>query len=168
MAKQSYQKIGNDFELSWQSVRKHAINHIQPLIIEANAQAQGNIVRKLTKYRAEVNFSALDKLKFLQVAILNELDSATEMRERIPLFRELRIAITEEAKLCGLYKNIDENSKRLEKVARAFKFWLEDHPEATAEEQAKFVERFAQGGEVPLNDLAQRVSVDITQIYKTQ
>lgn len=108
-----YTQIASKFGLHHKSIDWHSKHHLQPMIDEANAQAKEAIVSKILKYREEVNYSAFDKVKLLQEKILTDLDGAGELNERVPLYREFRGAIQEEAKLSGLYQQDRKNQAEL-------------------------------------------------------
>lgn len=109
LANVSYRRLASQFEIPVKSVERHAKNHLKPIIDEANEQAKQEIVQEVLQYRKEVNYSALDKIKLLQDKILNDIDGSAESGERVPLYREFRGALQEEAKICGLYQKEAEN-----------------------------------------------------------
>ncbi len=80
----------------------------QPLIKEANEQAQIVIVEAIRKCREEVNFPPLEKAKWIQSMIANELDqlpsTVSNVRARVSLLRELRGWFDIENKLSGSYQ----------------------------------------------------------------
>ena len=49
----------------------------------------------------------------------------------------------------------------LDRVAGAYRAWLEDHPEAALEEKIRWLGRFAENGKVPAQDLAKRVGLPL-------
>lgn len=67
------------------------------------------IVDKILTYRKEVNYPSLEKVKFVQHSLLNELEMVNERGKRIAIIRELRGWFQEEAKLTGAHSQITES-----------------------------------------------------------
>lgn len=108
-----YSGIARDFNVGEDAVGKHAKNHLQPIIDEANEKAKQEIVDKIKRYREEVNYAPLDKVKMMQDRLLNDLDSNVlsliGVSDRIGIYREFRGWMQEEAKLGGLYQQEQSN-----------------------------------------------------------
>ncbi len=164
-AKQSYLAISSSFAVSRNSVRNHALNHLRPLIDAANTKAQAAVVTSIVRYRKEVNFPPLQKAKWMQDKIANRLDALPDTIPNIPsailLMRELRGWFDIENKLAGNYIKDRESVQTIDKVVAAFNDFVEHTPPTTPEEKAEWVLIFARGGNVPVEELANRVGVSI-------
>jgi len=64
----------------------------------------------------------------------------------------------------GMKQKERENAETLEKVVGAFQSWNEDNPQATSEQKAVWVQRFAKGSGVEARTLGLRVGVEIQEI----
>ncbi len=106
-----YGKIRSKYGVSHKALASHLKNHLQPIINKANAKAEQAIVDKILTFREEVNYSPLEKIKLAQHRILNDLDSASDINERITIIREFRGWFQEEAKITGEYTKDKENPK---------------------------------------------------------
>lgn len=68
----------------------------------------------------------------------------------------------------GMKQSDRPNDETLEKVVASFQIWLEDNPQASAEQKAVWVQRFARGGGVEAKTLGMRVGVEIQEIGQVQ
>lgn len=159
LAGKSYRSIARQFKIGNTSVLAHARNHLKPIIDAANEAAQQQITEKITKYRSEVNYPVLDKVKLLQDRILNDLDAVFLAADRVPLYRELRGALQEESKLAGLYQKDRANEADLAKCVRGYQKWLHDYPDASDEDRQQWLEWFADSGGVDREELAKQVRI---------
>ncbi len=74
----------------------------------------------------------------------------------------IKFGLERKVKDRGYGESIKENKEDhglLQKVATAFKQWLEDHPAASLVEQTKWLGRFAEGGGVDVESLANLVGI---------
>jgi len=108
---QPYSTIAKRFNLEPTNVRYHMVNHIKPIIERANSKAERVIVDKILTYRKEVNYPPLEKVKFIQHNLLNELEMVNETGKRIAIIRELRGWFQEEAKLLDIHTRETESPR---------------------------------------------------------
>ncbi len=102
--KHAYARIAKDFGLGEASVRRHAKVHVQDAIVKANKQAEVSLVNQVAQFQEAIHLPIIDKIKWLQDRILTDLQSATTPSDRVPLYREFRGALQEQAKVSGAYQ----------------------------------------------------------------
>lgn len=149
-----YRHISRQFGVHHHAVQRHAVNHIQPLIDQANKAAEKKIVTRILKFREEVNYSALDKSKMMQHRILNDLDAATDIPERVSLYREFRGALQEEAKLSGRYQENRANEENLKAALDAIHRFFELHPDA---DRDWVINAFIEGRDIPRSEIVKQL-----------
>jgi hypothetical protein len=86
----AYLRIATDFGLSEASVRRHAKVHVQTAIVKANERAEAALVNHVTQFHEAIHLPIIEKIKWLQDRILNDLQSTTRTSDRVPLYREFR------------------------------------------------------------------------------
>jgi len=145
VANASYRVIARQFTVGHDAVRRHAENDLKPIIEEANEEAKQEIKEKILSYRAEVNYSTLDKTKLLQEKILKDLESASEISERVALYREFRGNLQEEAKLTGAYQKEKENEddRQINAVKRIVQQKAQEKGISYEEELRNYLENYA-------------------------
>jgi hypothetical protein len=67
------------------------------------------------------------------------------------------------AKLSGAYQEPRDNEQSLQKVLQSFALWVEKNPNASNVERGDAIERFARGGGVPVNVLAEKAGVQLIE-----
>jgi hypothetical protein len=113
-----YSQISAKFGVGYKSVQRHADLHLKPVIKAVSRETSDQVVKQFLRFRKEVNYAVLDKVKMLQDRILNDLDATSEPDKRVALYRELRGALQEESKLGGYYKQDSKNPADLFEVAK--------------------------------------------------
>jgi hypothetical protein len=116
-----YREIASKYDISEKAIGRHFQNHIKPAIEKANKKAVRKIVYKITQYRQEINYSSLNKVKLIQNKLLNDLESVSEIAEKIKIYKEFRGWIQEEAKISGIYTKEKENPNNITEYERAVK-----------------------------------------------
>lgn len=139
VSNEPYRTIASRYDLSRQTVQNHAKNHVKPLIAKANAKAEAIIVNKILKFREEVNYPSIEKVKFAQNRILNALDSASELSDQISIIKEFRGWIQEEAKLTGEYKKDGKNPANITEFEKAKQIYAKYKDEPGADKSLKQV-----------------------------
>ncbi len=102
--KHAYARIAKDFGLGEASVRRHAKVHVQTAIVKANKRAEAALVNHVAQFQEAIHLPIIEKIKWLQNRILTDLQSATTTSERVPLYREFRGALQEQARVSGNYQ----------------------------------------------------------------
>lgn len=122
--KVTYRKIAEKYTVPASSVSKHAINHVKPLIKKAEAKVKKalteKIVSSLSQYRDEVHLEPMEKVRLLQQKILNALDDGFNRLDFVPLLREFRGTIQEEAKLLGAYQKERSNDGEIDLIVTRY------------------------------------------------
>lgn len=134
-----YGQIRLKYNVSLKAIASHLKNHLQPILNEANAKAEKVIVDKILRYREEVNYSSIEKVKFAQDRILNALDSARELSDQISIIKEFRGWIQEEAKLTGEYKKDGKNPANITEFEKAKQIYAKYKDEPGADKSLKQV-----------------------------
>ncbi len=154
-----YARIASDFGLSAKMVERHAKQHAKPIIEKAKAAAEKVIVNQILKYRKEVNFPLLDKVKLLQERILNDMDRTRRMADRVPLFREFRGSLQEEAKLAGAYQQDRKNDADVDRVVEAYRLWEQWFGSPNAEEQQTWIGWLSDKSGISATEITQKIKV---------
>ncbi|MFV0388107.1 MAG: hypothetical protein ACK5NT_05070 [Pyrinomonadaceae bacterium] len=129
-----YSKIAHEFGLTPYTIRNHALNHLKPVIEKANAKAEAKIVKRVMKYREEVNYSPLDKVKCMQAKVLRDLELTENITERAVLYRAFTSLMQEENKICGNYTKDKENPESLTEAEIAKALYTEFKEKGWSEE----------------------------------
>lgn len=132
-------EIASRFDVHYKSVANHRKNHLQVLIQRANQIAETAVVERITIYRDEVNYAPLDRCKWMQHRISNELDllpvSPANVQGRVALMRELRNWFDMENRLSGRYHpDSFETERSIERSVSAIKAYLRRYPSADLDE----------------------------------
>ena len=163
LAKHSNTEIAKKYGLNHQSVNYHAKVHLKPILDKANKAAERAITRKVLKYREEVNYPLLDKLKLLQERILDDMDVAA-LDERVPLFREFRGSLQEEAKLAGAYQQDRKNESDVDRVVEAYRLWEQWYGSPDAAAQQNWIGWLSLKSGIGVAEITQKIKVqEITE-----
>ncbi len=139
----AYLRIATDFGLSEASVRRHAKVHVQKAIEIAKKQAEAALVNYVSHFQEAVHLPIIEKIKWLQERILTDLQSATTISERVPLYREFRGALQEQAKVSGDYQqNAPKEVTREMLVNRAAERLMGDYNWSSEKARSAAVELF--------------------------
>lgn len=149
----SFSRIASQFNLVDRSISRHAERHLQPMIEQAQAEIRAAVVQRALSLREDVALPVLEKIKLLQERILNDIE-ALGKAERGPFYRELRGALQEEAKLCGLYQENRENDAKVRKAIIDLKRYLDEQDEIDRE---TVIEVFATGRNIPRETLSREL-----------
>lgn len=125
-----YGIITSKFAVSPKIISTHRKNHFAPIVDKAKELAAQQIVDKVIQYRAEVNYSPIDKAKFLQHKLLIALDTAVGLEEELSIIKELRGWVQEENKICGNYTQDKTNPDTLQRAANAINDVMKMRPDA--------------------------------------
>ncbi len=129
--------IASEYGFTERQVGSHKKDHVTPFVADANAMAQQAIVDRVTEYRAEVNLLPLVKVKLMQDKLFHELESASDVDERLAIIKEFRGWSIEEAKLTGAYikdaSNPADAKPMAEEYAKALQDELKYKPEQARE-----------------------------------
>lgn len=151
-----YARIASDFGLSRKMVERHAKVHAKPIVEQAQKAAEKVIVNQILKYRKEVNYPLLDKVKLLQDRILNDIDEAC-LDDRVPLYREFRGSIQEEAKLAGAYQQDRKNDADIDRVVEAYRLWEEWYGNPDEEKQKRWVGMLADKSGISAGEIMKKI-----------
>lgn len=128
-----YGQITSHFAVSPKALATHRKNHLQPIIDKANAIAEQQIINKLVKYREEINYKPLDKARWMQNNIANQVDLLPDrlikISDKVALMRELRGWFDIENKLSGNYRTDKEVADTMTKVVEIIQEYLREHPD---------------------------------------
>lgn len=153
VSNQPIRAIAIQFGIGRGPLTNHANKHVKSLIKKAQAEIEKAVVKKALSFREEINYPVIDKIKLLQDRIVADLE-ATAQADRVPLYRELRGALQEEAKLCGLYQENRENDAKVKKALDDIKAYLK---EQDAVDREAVITAFATGRNIPRETLAREL-----------
>lgn len=156
LGKRSFRSIAIEYGFCESSLRQHGKNHLKPMIAKVEAEQRAQVKAKVVELSEEVLYPLIDKVQMLQNRILADIKKARTAKARVPLYRELRGALQEQAKICGEYTQDRENSDRLEKTIQAITAYLEAHPDADRE---KVINTFAIGRNVSPEKIAENLGM---------
>lgn len=151
----AYGILAVKYNLTDRALGGHYNNHLKPIIEQANNAAEKSLVNKILKFREEVNYKSLEKVKYAQHKIIGELEFADNVSERIAIIKEFRGWFQEEAKLLGAYTKERENPATIEKLAEVINDYIKENPEM---DKQKIVEVFARKANVDIQDVSKLVN----------
>lgn len=141
------------------AVERHAKNHIQPMIAEANEAAKAEFIGEIVQYRREVHMPILDKVKMLQHKIIEILADGYNNADRTALFRELRGTIDLEAKLTGSYQKERTNEGELDRIVEAYRLIESGWPNATAAERDDWLKHLSLHTRIPVDAIRRQIKI---------
>lgn len=109
-----------------------------------------DIIQSIAAHKSGFNFQNF------QVKTINYFDAAVKTIEAIDK------VLDKFAKVDGHYQKERENDEKLNRAAKAFLNWREDHPDMPVEVLPKWLLRFAENSGVDAKTLADRVGIDIS------
>lgn len=148
-------QIATKFGLNNKTVGTHGQKHVLPFIEKIETQAQVAVLERVMKYRDEVNLPLPEKSKAIENRLWAELEGAVTIPDRMAVVREINKQQVEQAKLSGSYQESRPNKETIEKALQAWKWFLEDRPQATEDERSKAIARIVAGHHLNPSDRAE-------------
>lgn len=145
--------IASGLGIDRRSIQRHRTRCIAPMVRSVQNRIAESVAKTEISVRAEVMLPVLDKIKLLQDRIVGDLEE-TPKPDRVPLYRELRGALQEEAKLCGLYQENRENEAKVKKALDDIKAYLKEQDSVDRE---AVITAFATGRSIPRETLAREL-----------
>jgi AraC-like DNA-binding protein len=109
-----------------------------------------DIIQSIATHKSGFNFQGF------QVKTINYFDAAINSIEAVDK------VLDKFAKVDGHYQKERESDETLNRVAKAFLTWLEDHQEVPESKRPLWLQRFAENSGVDLKRLADRVGIEIS------
>lgn len=104
-----YLRIATEYGLNDKTLGTHAKNHVKPFIAEIERQAQAAVLKRVMRYRDEVNLPLAEKSKYIENKLWDDYDTAETVAERMMVMREINKQQAEAAKLTGAYIQDKQN-----------------------------------------------------------
>jgi len=136
-------QIATKFGLNQKTVNTHGTHHVQPYLDKIEREAQAAALDRVLAYRDQVNLPLAEKSKFVEDRLWATLERAQTISEQMLIVREINKQQVEQAKLSGAYQKEGQNQNDLDRVAKAYRKFLDDFPQATDQERDKFLDMFA-------------------------
>lgn len=101
--------VAKRFGLPINAVQRHKVNHLSRALQQAEVEYQRSLSLEVQTFREETYLSTLDKLKYTQEQILNDLENLDPLgikaaHKKSPLYKLWLDTLTQEAKLLNLYE----------------------------------------------------------------